>query len=103
MTDEHTERYCLACEKIGHMTNECHSTHGLITPRDRELFRLAGLADAERERAALVCDDEARVRNEAATKHPEFSEERGRCNAAARGAINCAKGIRSGEVVTPNV
>ena len=59
----------------------------------------ARIEAAERERAALVCDDEARVRNEAAAKHPEFSEERGRCNAAARGAINCAKGIRSGEVV----
>ena len=50
MTDEHTERYCLACEKLGHLTNECHSTHGLNTPRDRELFRLVGLAAAERER-----------------------------------------------------
>ena len=50
MTDEHTERYCLACEKSGHLTTECYSTHGLNTPRDRELFRLTGLADAERER-----------------------------------------------------
>ena len=56
-------------------------------------------AAEEREHAALVCDDEARIRTEAAAKHPEFSEARGRCNAAARGAINCAKGVRSGEIV----
>lgn len=38
------ERYCLACEKLGHRTDECHSTHGLNTPAARELFRLVRLA-----------------------------------------------------------
>lgn len=54
---------------------------------------------AERERAARVCDDEARMRTEAGQKHPEESESRGRCFAAARAAMNCAKGVRGGEVV----
>lgn len=36
--------YCLLCEKGGHRTDECWSTHGLNTPRDQELFRLARLA-----------------------------------------------------------
>ena len=34
------EAYCLACDKPGHLTTECHSTHGLNTPAARELFRL---------------------------------------------------------------
>ena len=59
----------------------------------------AACVAAERERAALVCDDEARIRSEAGAKWPEFSEERARCCAAARAAINCAKGVRNGEVV----
>ena len=50
MTEEHTERYCLACEKGGHLTTECHATHGLNTRRARELFRLINLAGAERTR-----------------------------------------------------
>lgn len=54
---------------------------------------------AERERCAMVCDDEARIRSEAGAKHPIESEGRGRCFAAARAAINCAKGVRSGEVI----
>lgn len=54
---------------------------------------------AERERCASVCDDEARIRSEAAAKHPNGSDSRDRCNAAARAAINCAKGVRSGEIV----
>lgn len=54
---------------------------------------------AERERCARVCDDEARLRTEAGAKHPENSDSRDRCFAAARAAINCAKGVRSGEVV----
>ena len=58
---------------------------------------------AERQRAALVCDDEARIRTEAGNTHPEDSDSRGRCFAAARAAINCAKGVRGGEVVGPNV
>lgn len=53
----------------------------------------------ERKRAALVCDDEARIRREAGETHPEESPSRGRCFAAARAAINCAKGVRNGEVV----
>lgn len=35
------ERYCALCEKPGHFTDECQSTHGLNTPYSRELFRLA--------------------------------------------------------------
>ena len=54
---------------------------------------------AERERAARVCDDEARIRTEAGNTHPEESESRGRCFAGSRAAINCAKGVRGGEVV----
>ncbi|MFJ3047021.1 hypothetical protein ACIPEN_14415 [Herbaspirillum chlorophenolicum] len=38
------ERYCMFCEKPGHRTAECHSTHGLNTPRDRELSALARAA-----------------------------------------------------------
>lgn len=53
----------------------------------------------ERERAARVCDDEARIRTEAGNTHPEDSDSRGRCFAAARAAINCAKGVRNGEEV----
>lgn len=59
--------------------------------------------EAERERAARVCDDEARIRVEAGATHPEDSPARDRCYAAARAAINCAKGVRGGEVVGPNV
>ena len=54
---------------------------------------------AERERCARVCDDEARMRTEAGNKHPEDSDSRGRCFAAARAAMNCARGVRGGEVV----
>jgi hypothetical protein len=53
----------------------------------------------ERERCARIADDEARIRREAGQQHPEDSEARGRCFAAARAAVNVAKGIRSGEVV----
>jgi hypothetical protein len=38
------ERYCLVCEKSGHLTTECQSTHGLNTPEDRELHRICALA-----------------------------------------------------------
>jgi hypothetical protein len=34
--------YCLACQKEGHRTTECWSTHGLNTPADWELHRLRG-------------------------------------------------------------
>lgn len=60
---------------------------------------LLGDVDAERERCARVCDDEARARTEAGNTHPEDSDSRGRCFAAARAAMNCAAGIRGGEVV----
>lgn len=53
----------------------------------------------ERERCAAIADDEARIREEAGRKHPEESAARDRCFAAARAAVNVAKGIRSGEVV----
>lgn len=56
-------------------------------------------AASERERAAAICDDEARLRIEAAMTHPEGSAARDRCYAGARAATNCARGVRSGEVV----
>ena len=59
----------------------------------------AAAVAAERERCARVCDDEARIRTEAGDTWPEESPERSRCYAAARAAINCAKGVRGGEVV----
>lgn len=36
--------YCLGCRKLGHRTDECHSTHGLNTPEAREIGRLAHIA-----------------------------------------------------------
>jgi hypothetical protein len=57
------------------------------------------LLAAERERAARVCDDEYRIRADAGQKLPLYSESRGRCNAAAWAASNCALGVRGGEVV----
>lgn len=39
------ERYCLLCEKLGHITNECRSTHGVNTPAAREIFRLCAKKD----------------------------------------------------------
>ncbi len=53
----------------------------------------------ERERCALIADDEARIREEAGRKHPEDSEARKYCWAGARAATNIAKGIRNGEIV----
>ena len=75
-----------------------HGTGGWQTLEDMVKFGRIVQA-AERERAARVCDDEARLRTEAGNKHPEESESRGRCFAAARAATNCAKGIRNGEVM----
>jgi hypothetical protein len=66
---------------------------------DRVQDYAAACVAEERERAALVCDDEARIRTEAGNTHPEDSNLRGRCFAGARAAINCAKGVRNGEVV----
>ena len=34
------EKYCILCDKLGHLTTQCWSTHGLNTPRNREIFRL---------------------------------------------------------------
>lgn len=42
-----TETYCLACNKPGHLTTDCHSTHGLNTPAARELFRLVRAASVQ--------------------------------------------------------
>ena len=72
-----------------------------ISALDAEKARhyAAFLVAAERERCAKLCDDEARIRTEAGNKHPEESDSRGRCFAAARAAMNCARGVRSGEVV----
>jgi hypothetical protein len=49
----------------------------------------------ERAFCARVCEDEERIRSAAGQKHPEESQERSRCFAGARAAINCALGIRS--------
>lgn len=54
---------------------------------------------AERDRCAKLCEDEARIRTEAGNTQAEDSESRGRCFAAARAAMNCAKGIRGGELL----
>lgn len=70
---------------------------------DELMAMVRRLISEERNRAAQVCEDEARIRREAGDTHPEESPERGRCYAGARAAINCAKGVRSGEVVRPNV
>lgn len=48
------ERYCLFCNKDGHLTHECLSTHGLNTPAARELARLAGAFDARTERETAM-------------------------------------------------
>lgn len=69
-------------------------THPLYTQA-----QLDAAVAAERERAARVCDDEARIRKEAGKAHPLYSDSRDRCNAAARAARNCALGVRGGEVV----
>ncbi len=87
------------CSKIQSEWQMGGLTGGIYEDFAVELSRRAVMA--ERERAARVCDDEARIRSEAGAKHPEDSESRGRCYAAARSAINCAKGVRNGEVVEP--
>lgn len=38
------EAYCLWCEKRGHFSRECWSTHGLNTPAAKELGRLCDIA-----------------------------------------------------------
>lgn len=56
---------------------------------------VAGLLVRERERCALLCENEAEVRTKAGQRHPDESPERDRCFAGARAAVNCALGIRS--------
>ena len=53
------------------------------------------VAAAEREACAKVCDEETLIRTKAGQSHPEESDSRGRCFAAARAAINCASAIRA--------
>jgi hypothetical protein len=55
--------YCLACQKEGHRTTECWSTHGLNTPADWELHRLRG-------EAALAARD-SQAQTEAAATSPQ--------------------------------
>jgi len=40
----HSVKFCLFCNKEGHLTNECWSTHAINTPAQKELARLAYLA-----------------------------------------------------------
>jgi len=42
-------KWCLVCNCEGHTTDECHSTHGLNTPRDREVARLSAKAQPQPE------------------------------------------------------
>lgn len=49
----------------------------------------------EREACAKMCEDEERIRTQAGQRHPEDSESRDRCFAAARAANNCAIAIRN--------
>ena len=70
--------------------------------KDAEELReelIAAAVAAERARCARVCDDEQRMRVEAGAKHGAGTHEFDRCMAAARGAANCACGVRSGEEV----
>ena len=79
-------------------------SHRIVT--DGPFFNMMQLETkvaAERERAARVCDDEARIRTEAGSKHGAGTPAFDRCMAAARAARNCALGVRGGEVVGPNV
>lgn len=78
-----------------------HITERGVTCEAGDAIRAAVAAEvaAERERAARVCDDEARIRAEAGKAHPLYGDSRDRCNAAARAARNCALGVRGGEVV----
>lgn len=72
---------------------------GVVTGRLLEAFA-SRIEAAERERAARECDTEARIRTEAGLQHPEDSESRSRCFAAARAAQNCARAIREGADAT---
>jgi len=76
-----------------------------LTDEDMRRFTAAQMQEyaraavlAERARCAAVADDESELREKAGKTHPEESDARGRCFAAARAAANVAKGIRSGEM-----
>lgn len=51
--------------------------------------------DAALEEAAKECDEEVGIRTKAGQCHPEDSQARDRCFAAARAALNCASSIRA--------
>lgn len=51
------ESYCLWCEKLGHFTVDCHSTHGINNPRNREIFRLAAAPQEEPSQATTKKPD----------------------------------------------
>ena len=82
-------------DEIIRMAREADAAHDevVVTPF---LERFAALvAAAEREACAKVCDEETLIRTKAGQSHPEESDSRGRCFAAARAAINCASAIRA--------
>lgn len=61
-----------------------------------QIERFAHLvAKHTQEQCAKICDDEVNIRVIAGRKHPENSESRDRCFAAARAANNCAIEIRA--------
>jgi hypothetical protein len=93
-----TDPHYLRVEQLGGISAR-YQPDGIFSAPLYDQAALNAAVAAERERAARVCDDEARMRTEAGQKHPEESESRGRCFAAARAAMNCAKGVRGGEVV----
>ena len=82
-------------EPLGELHYFSHQGHLFArTTNSAQLRQVqADAARAALEQAKKVCDDEARIREEAGQKHPEESDSRGRCFAAARAAINCVKGI----------
>jgi hypothetical protein len=51
-TDPRVAIYCLHCEKEGHRTTDCWSTHGLNTPRSLEIARLTAELETMRDLAA---------------------------------------------------
>lgn len=103
MTDQTEVRLPPLPEFFGYIgTNDLDpdaGEEGYLAYQMQDYARLAVME--ERERCARIADDEARIREEAGQKHPEDSEARGRCFAAARAAQNVAKGVRGGEVVCP--
>ncbi len=69
------------------------------TARTYSQDELDAAVAAERERCAKLCEDEARIRTEAGNTQAEDSESRGPCSGKAPAAMNCAKGIRGGELL----